>query len=40
MNESFPPLDVVDPEDDVTINRLINYLEEFQRRRNDVVNVS
>jgi hypothetical protein len=39
MGESFPSLEVIDPEDEVTINRLINYLEEFQQKRNDIVNV-
>jgi hypothetical protein len=39
MNESLPPLDLFSPEDDVTIKRLIAYLEEFQRRREAILQV-
>ncbi|CAF0834960.1 unnamed protein product [Brachionus calyciflorus] len=37
MNESFPPLDIFSPDDDQTIKRIIDYLEEFQRRRDALI---
>lgn len=37
MSESFPPLDIFSPDDDQTIKRIIDYLEEFQRRRNALI---
>lgn len=40
MNESFPPLDIFTPDDDTTIKRIIDYLEEFQRKRDALIHVS
>jgi predicted nuclease with TOPRIM domain len=37
MDEPFPSVDIMTPEDEVTIPRLIDYLEEFQRRREALV---
>lgn len=37
MSESFPPLDIFSPDDDQTIRRIIDYLEEFQRRRDALI---
>lgn len=37
MNENFPPLDIFSPDDDQTIKRIIEYLEEFQRRRDALI---
>ena len=37
MNENFPPLDLFSPDDDVTLRHLVDYLEEFQRRRDGLV---
>jgi hypothetical protein len=40
MNENFPPMDIFSPDDDVTIRRIIEYLEEFQRKRDAIIHVS
>lgn len=37
MSENFPPLDIFSPDDDQTIKRIIDYLEEFQRRRDALI---
>jgi hypothetical protein len=37
MNENFPPLDVFSSDDEVTLRHLIQYLEEFQRRRDAIL---
>ena len=39
MDEPFPSVDIMTPDDDVTIARLITYLEEFQRRRDSLIQV-
>jgi kinesin family member 23 len=37
MNENFPPLDVFSSDDEITLRHLIQYLEEFQRRRDAIL---
>jgi kinesin family protein 23 len=37
MNEPFPPMEIFSPDDDVTIRNIIDYLEEFQRRREAII---
>ena len=40
MSTPFPPMDIFSPDDDVTIRRIIDYLEEFQRKRDAIIHVS
>ncbi len=40
MNENFPPLDIFSSDDDVTLKRLIEYLEDFQRKRDALIHVN
>ncbi len=39
MTESIPPLDIYSSDDENTLRQLINYLEEFQRRRDAILHV-
>ena len=37
MQENFPPMEVYAPDDDLTLKRLVDYLEEFQRKRDATI---
>jgi hypothetical protein len=39
MSTPFPPMDIFSPDDDVTIKNLINYLEEFKKKRDAILQV-
>lgn len=39
MTEPFPSMDIFSPDDETTIPRLVDYLEEFQRRREALLRV-
>ena len=39
MSTTFPPMDIFAPDDDRTIRDLIIYLEEFQRKRDAILQV-
>ena len=40
MTDKFPSLDIYTPYDDTTVPGLIQYLEEFQNRRDALVHVN
>lgn len=39
MTEPFPSMEIFSPDDDSTLVHLVEYLEEFQRRREALIRV-